>query len=390
MSTTQAREFDLTLSTSTSSMFATSPNSALRHLNQSQFTAPVDNYPQGAATSGKPSKAKFLVSGFALSNIAVNNEMVYTLRQTGATVAGSGTERFKDELSGVPLGPDGIVTTDDLSIKHQGAFTPTSSAKDFAKICNQTEYGCLILAGPLQNWCKWRRSECCTNEVKHVAEGRLFVYLLVDGVGYIVGASMTGNASSATMQEGKGALIWNNGGYYKGQLKNGVPSGYGVACYADGSRYEGAWENGLHHGKWGRFQYTDGKKYEGRFSSGAPHYHHSHCCPFLTILISPLQENTTGWGHFCIRMAVDMKATELLGRNMGWERSTTQAGISMRVCLRTERCMAKAPSTTLTAVDTTAISRRGAIMARALSTTRTGASTKGVIRRVCDTVLAYM
>ena len=47
-------------------------------------------------------------------------------------------------------------------------------------------------------------------------------------------------------------------------------SGRGTLGYIDGSRYEGAFRNGLPHGR-GTFYYPNGEKYTGAFEKGVPH-----------------------------------------------------------------------------------------------------------------------
>ena len=89
--------------------------------------------------------------------------------------------------------------------------------------------------------------------------------------------------------EGNGKYIWENGGYYIGQFKNGLSHGKGILYYSNGNilyegdfindkpegngkyiwengeYYIGQWKNGLRNGK-GILYYSNGKiKYEGDF-----------------------------------------------------------------------------------------------------------------------------
>ena len=43
---------------------------------------------------------------------------------------------------------------------------------------------------------------------------------------------------------------------YEGRTRDGKPNGKGILTWADGSRHEGIWQNGIRHGE---FIYTDGK-----------------------------------------------------------------------------------------------------------------------------------
>lgn len=52
------------------------------------------------------------------------------------------------------------------------------------------------------------------------------------------------------------ATINYNTGKYTGEVKNGIPHGYGTMVYTDGARYEGDWKDGLRDGQ-GTYLYTD-------------------------------------------------------------------------------------------------------------------------------------
>ncbi len=55
---------------------------------------------------------------------------------------------------------------------------------------------------------------------------------------------------------------------YKGQVKNGVPNGFGFLIYPDGTKYVGSWENGKKNK--GTFTLTNGDKYVGEYKYGKP------------------------------------------------------------------------------------------------------------------------
>ncbi|MBW1296447.1 MORN repeat-containing protein [Aquimarina litoralis] len=52
--------------------------------------------------------------------------------------------------------------------------------------------------------------------------------------------------------------------HYVGQVKNEKASGYGIAFFDTGSRYEGEWKENLRHGE-GAFYWTDGQSYVGQY-----------------------------------------------------------------------------------------------------------------------------
>jgi hypothetical protein len=219
--------------------------------------------------------AKFLVSRFS-DNPVINNAMIHMLQQTGVKVTGPGTERLT-AIDEQPLGQGAIVTTRELCIGQGGPYNADAPGKwmqDFGHFCNLTEFGCLILAGPLKNWHKWRRTALGRDEVRQVSEDRLFVYLVVDDVGYIVHVSgLQSNQTSTTVSNGKGAIIWGDGGYYEGGIKDGRMHGIGEAHYANGNTYSGEWADGMQHGM-GQSHYghrDSGRRYEGGFRAGKYH-----------------------------------------------------------------------------------------------------------------------
>ena len=94
---------------------------------------------------------------------------------------------------------------------------------------------------------------------------------------------------------GYGVLKFNNGDYYKGNLKNGKfdddkgyfkeANGYfeyegnfkdgkfdgeGVAKWKDGKKYTGFFKNGKFDGK-GIYEWPDGRKFDGSYKKGLKH-----------------------------------------------------------------------------------------------------------------------
>ena len=63
-------------------------------------------------------------------------------------------------------------------------------------------------------------------------------------------------------RNGKGIMIYNNGSKYDGEWKNDVFNGFGILYYIDGRRYIGEFQNDKLHGK-GVMYYKNGDKYEG-------------------------------------------------------------------------------------------------------------------------------
>ena len=62
------------------------------------------------------------------------------------------------------------------------------------------------------------------------------------------------------------SIIWM-GGKYSGQLREGIPDGYGRLLLPQGAGYDGLWQNGKPHGR-GTITYKTGGSYEGEFKDG--------------------------------------------------------------------------------------------------------------------------
>ena len=56
---------------------------------------------------------------------------------------------------------------------------------------------------------------------------------------------------------------------YKGQVKDGKPTGLGSLTYPDGSNYVGEYKDGKLNGQ-GTFTWSDGRKYVGEYKDGEP------------------------------------------------------------------------------------------------------------------------
>ena len=68
---------------------------------------------------------------------------------------------------------------------------------------------------------------------------------------------------------GFGIQFYKNGDTYFGEHKHGTPNGKGRAIYNDGAMYLGEYKNGKFHGK-GKFIWKDGYYHEGEFKNGTP------------------------------------------------------------------------------------------------------------------------
>lgn len=84
--------------------------------------------------------------------------------------------------------------------------------------------------------------------------------------GVLLSAPFAANAGAIHDDSGTGYYYWDDGTYY-GQLKNGIPSGYGTGTYMNGETYKGQWSNGLMNGQ-GAYSWPDGKLYTGSWKDG--------------------------------------------------------------------------------------------------------------------------
>ena len=65
----------------------------------------------------------------------------------------------------------------------------------------------------------------------------------------------------------KGALLYHNGDYYKGEFSEGRKNGNGVIKYKNQTRYEGTFKNDRHDG-YGKLIQLDGEIFEGEWKNG--------------------------------------------------------------------------------------------------------------------------
>ena len=165
---------------------------------------------------------------------------------------------------GVPLkGACPIVTDNHLGL-HDAALIDWKEGFGTYAAC--TTAGCIILAGDAEGFATWAKSKPCRDEVAGVPDGRLFA--LIDG--YIVGVSAQSNKASATVANGKGSVVWADGGYYVGEIKDGEKHGEGTMTLADGVTYAGQWKDDKQHGQ-GTYTSADGDTYVGQWKDGMQH-----------------------------------------------------------------------------------------------------------------------
>jgi len=186
----------------------------------------------------------------------------------GIRIGAGDTRRFLPGLKeNTPLGIGQIVISDELALHHDQL---ESWKEDYWEYGRATKYGHLILAGTLETFEVWAKSEACRKEVAGVPDGRLFAYIQHKeddeggSGGYIIAVKAQSNAASATVRNGKGYSLFASGGNYHGELKNGLRHGKGIEKHANGDVYEGDFKDNKKHGK-GIFKWSSGTVYEGGF-----------------------------------------------------------------------------------------------------------------------------
>ena len=165
---------------------------------------------------------------------------------------------------GVPLkGACPIVTDNHLGL-HDAALVDWRSA--YGTYAAATTIGAIIFAGDAEGFATWAKSKPCRDEVAGVPDGRLFA--LIDG--YIVAVSAQADTASPTVANGKGSVVWADGAYYVGEIKDGKQHGEGTNIWPDGAKYVGQFKDDKMHGQ-GTYTYADGNKYVGQFKDDEKH-----------------------------------------------------------------------------------------------------------------------
>ena len=171
---------------------------------------------------------------------------------------------------GKPLPGMVPVVTDNHLLLHDNTIYGDHGSRKWKEAYNHyvslTKLGCIILAGTVEKFSSWAKSKACRDEVAGVPDGRLFA--LIDG--YIVAVSAQADTASPTVANGKGSVVWADGGYYVGEIKDGLKHGEGTLTLADGVTYAGQWKDDKQHGQ-GTFTSADGDEYVGQWKDGKQH-----------------------------------------------------------------------------------------------------------------------
>ena len=81
---------------------------------------------------------------------------------------------------------------------------------------------------------------------------------------------MKAATASATVSNGKGAIVWASGNYYKGDLKASKMHGVGTFQWAGGTKYVGQFKDGKMHGL-GKFTLANGTvHHDGEWENDQP------------------------------------------------------------------------------------------------------------------------
>lgn len=169
-------------------------------------------------------------AGFIASKVSKEVFAIDTMRgeleQHGSYKIGAGGTRAElDKLGfpkeGTPLGPNSVITDNHVGLHDR---TLGNWREGFNRYGGLTKYGAIILAGTVENFQLWAKSQPCLDEVKGVVQGRLFAY--IDG--YILSVSLQTNQAAATVSNGQGKIVWGDGDFYVGMIKSSKMHGQGT------------------------------------------------------------------------------------------------------------------------------------------------------------------
>ena len=185
--------------------------------------------------------------------------------------AGATEKKIGGRLSpGTKLGGMVPIISDNHLLLHDKTLYGDHGSRKWKEAYNHyvslTKLGCIILAGTVEKFSAWAKSKACRDEVAGVPDGRLFA--LIDG--YIVAVSAQADTASPTVANGKGSVVWADGGYYVGEIKDGEKHGEGTLTLADGVTYAGQWKDDKQHGE-GTYTSADGDTYVGQWKDGMQH-----------------------------------------------------------------------------------------------------------------------
>ena len=198
------------------------------------------NSARGSPQMVKAQKACFLVSNYSR---AFNQELNDKLEMEGATLGAGDSKKltgmgFKE---GVPLARccvgvyNGTITDEVLLIRHD---TVTNEwVKQWEQFSMATKLGVLVMAGDADGFQAWAARPEAAMEMQYTPKGRTFVY--IDGV--LVALSDDG---CATVESGKGVIIFADGAVYTGEIEGGKRHGKGGTKIVGGAVTTAIYENG--------------------------------------------------------------------------------------------------------------------------------------------------
>ena len=248
----------------------------------SKITETSKIYPQHIVMCREKAFLIFKVTDKEKSNIKEKVELLHGVK------IGPGSSRTFLEAMGFPeekpLDPRSIVYNEDLDIRHNLSSSDdkivyddsSSYQKVYVECAAATKYGILIAAGTSNNFMIWAKSNARRIEMKYIPNGRLYAYIEHTEEdeggrgGFIVHLNTQNHEGSATVKNGRGYLLFGNGNYYHGQLKNCQRDGRGKYCFATGDVYNGHYKEDKKHGK-GRFTWADGSSYDGDWAGNQMH-----------------------------------------------------------------------------------------------------------------------
>ena len=106
----------------------------------------------------------------------------------------------------------------------------------------------------------------------------LLLVLFAGGVLCFSGKAYSSESLQKLLYQETGTSEWENRGeddthwVYRGEQKNGLPHGQGIATHPLGATYSGGWKEGLYHGQ-GIFKSLNKATFQGQFHEGKKHGH---------------------------------------------------------------------------------------------------------------------
>ena len=106
----------------------------------------------------------------------------------------------------------------------------------------------------------------------------LLLGLFAGGVLCFSGKAYSSESLQKLLYQETGTSEWEKRGeddthwVYRGEQKNGLPHGQGIATHPLGATYSGGWKEGLYHGQ-GIFKSLNKATFQGQFHEGKKHGH---------------------------------------------------------------------------------------------------------------------